>query len=126
MTRTVCAANAFAMLADGGEIAFLDLREIMAFGTGHPLLAAHAPLSRLELTIGELVPQRGTLIILIDGGEDLAELGGTRLAALGYGDVAAIKGGAPAWKTAGGTLFPEIEVPTKGFGAFAEHHGRPR
>jgi rhodanese-related sulfurtransferase len=125
MTRTIRAATAFDMLADGKEIAFLDLRDIMSFGTGHPLLAAHAPLSHLDSFIGELVPRRGTRIILTDGGEGLAEQGAARLAALGYDDVVVLEGGAPAWKAAGGTLFPEIEVPTKGFGAFAEHHGRP-
>ncbi len=113
------------MLADGGEIAFLDVREIMAFGTGHPLLAAHAPLSRLEIIVGALVPRRGARIALTDGGEGLAALGAMRLAALGYGDLAVLDGGAPAWGAAVKTLFPEIEVPTKGFGAFAEHHGRP-
>jgi len=125
MTRTVSASNVLEMLADDEEIAFLDMREIMAFGTGHPLLAAHAPLSRLELIIGDLVPRRGARIVLTDGGEGLAVLGAARLAPLGYCDVAVLDGGAPAWHAAGGTLFPEIEVPTKGFGAFAEHHGRP-
>ena len=35
MTRT--AAEVAAMLEDGREIAFLDVREIVPFGTGHPL-----------------------------------------------------------------------------------------
>jgi len=34
ITRT--AAEVAAMLEDGREIAFLDVREIVPFGTGHP------------------------------------------------------------------------------------------
>src|SRR5262249_56957458 len=31
----------------------------------------------------------------------------------------------PAWAAAGLALFPEIEVPSKGFGDFVAHHARP-
>ena len=74
----------------------------MPFGTGHPLLAANAPLSKLEL--------------IIDGGEDEAGLAAARLERMGYTDLFVIEGGAPAWTQAGLELFPELEVPTKGFG----------
>ena len=40
MTRT--AAEVATMLEEGREIAFLDMREIVLFGIGHPLLATHA------------------------------------------------------------------------------------
>ena len=36
-------------LGDGGEIAFLDVREEGQHGAGHPLLAVNLPYSRLEL-----------------------------------------------------------------------------
>ncbi len=39
-------------LADGGEIAFLDVREEGQHGEGHPLLAVNLPYSRLELDVG--------------------------------------------------------------------------
>lgn len=113
------------MLADGLEIAFLDVREIGPFGTGHPLLAANLPRSQLELCMAQLVPRNTTRIVLTDGGGRQAALAAERLARLGYADVAVLEGGAPAWTAAGYTLFPEIEVPTKGFGAFARHFGRP-
>lgn len=119
------ASEVAAMLADPYEIAFLDMREIVPFGTGHPLLATNLPLSRMEVDIGQLVPRRTTRIVLTDGGGVQAQLAAERLERLGYGDVAVLDGGAPAWAAAGFPLFPEIEVPTKGFGAFARRFGRP-
>ncbi len=41
-------------LGDGGEIAFLDVREEGQHGAGHPLLAVNLPYSRLEIDIGRL------------------------------------------------------------------------
>ena len=38
-------------LADGGEIAFVDVREEGQHGEGHPLLAVNLPYSRLEIEI---------------------------------------------------------------------------
>lgn len=113
------------MLADGEEIAFLDAREIVPFGSGHALLAFNVPLSEMELTVGRLVPRQDTRVVLMDGGEGLAETAAARLEALGYTDVGVMEGGAPAWQAAGGALFPEIEVPAKGFGAFSRINGEP-
>ncbi len=125
MSRTIFAPEVAMMLADSQEIAFLDVREIVPFGTGHPLLVTHLPLSRLELTVPKLVPRCTTRIVLTDGGDGAAALAAERLECLGYVDIAILQGGAPAWAAAGLKLFPEIEVPTKGFGAFARHYGRP-
>ena len=123
MTRT--AAEVAAMLEDGREIAFLDVREIVPFGTGHPLLATHLALGQIECDITGLVPRRDTRIIITDGGEGLSSVAAHRLARLGYTNVAVLAGGAPAWAAAGLALFPEIEVPSKGFGDFVAHHARP-
>ncbi len=125
MTRIISVPDVVDMLADQHELAFLDVREIVPFGSGHPLLAANLPLSRLELSICNLVPRRTTRIVLTDGGGGHAALAAGRLTRLGYSDVVVLDGGAPAWAAAGQALFPEIEVPTKGFGAFAKRYGRP-
>jgi rhodanese-related sulfurtransferase len=122
---TKTAAEVAALLEDGGEIAFLDVREIVPFGTGHPLLASHLSLGHIECEIAGLVPRRDTRIILTDGGEGLATAAARRLARLGYVNVAVLAGGAPAWAAAGLALFAEIEVPSKGFGGFVAHHARP-
>ncbi|HVQ74426.1 MAG TPA: rhodanese-like domain-containing protein [Candidatus Binatia bacterium] len=123
ITRT--ATEVAAMLEDGREIAFLDVREIVPFGSGHPLLATHLALGHIECDIAGLVPRRDTRVIVTDGGEGLSAVAADRLARLGYGNVAVLAGGAPAWAAAGLALFPEIEVPSKGFGDFVARHARP-
>jgi rhodanese-related sulfurtransferase len=123
-TRT--ATQVAAMLEDGREIAFLDVREIVPFGTGHPLLATHLALGHIECDIAGLVPRLDTRVIVTDGGEGLSAVAAQRLARFGYTNVAVLAGGAPAWEATGLALFPEIEVPSKGFGDFVAHHARPR
>ena len=125
MPRAVSAHEAQRMMADGGELALVDVREITAFGTGHPLLAANLPLSALEPAVMATVPRRATRVVLLDGGGGEAERAAARLASLGYDAVRVLDGGAPAWAAAGQALLPEIEVPAKGFGAFARRFGKP-
>jgi rhodanese-related sulfurtransferase len=125
MTRHLSVPELTSMLADGGELAFIDVREIVPFGTGHPLLAANVPLSRLELDFGRLVPRLDTRIVFTDGGDGLSELAAARIKARRYTNVSILDGGAPAWAAASEALFPEIEVPAKGFGAFARINGKP-
>ncbi len=110
-----------AMIADGAEVAILDLREEMAFAEGHLLHARVLPLSRLELRLSALVPRRGTRIVLCDGDDGLAARGAQRLAALGYGNVRVLAGGVKAWEQAGFELFSGVNVPSKAFGEFVEH-----
>lgn len=126
MTNRISAGDAAALLEDGDETAFLDVREIMPFGTGHPLLAANAPLSTLELTIGNTVPRKSTRTLIIDGGDGEADQAAERLMRMGYSNLMVVDGGTPAWDATGLGLFPELEVPTKGFGAFARINGKPR
>ena len=111
-----------AMLADGGELALLDLREELPFSEGHLLQARSLPLSRLELRLAGLVPRRSTRIVLCDGDDGLAQRGAARLAQLGYGHVAILAGGAPGWEKAGFELFSGVNVPSKAFGEFVEHN----
>ncbi|ETX07126.1 MAG: hypothetical protein ETSY2_13030 [Candidatus Entotheonella gemina] len=125
MAHLISASKAAEMLADEDEVAFLDIREIVPFGAGHPLLATNLPLSRMELSISKLVPRRTTRIVLTDSGDATAVQAAERLEHLGYANLAVSEGGTLAWEEAGFKLFPEIEVPTKGFGAFARRFGRP-
>ncbi len=117
-----------AALAGSGELALLDVREQGVHYRGHPFFASSAPLSRLELLIGDLVPRRSARVVLLDGScEGLAEKAAARLAALGYSNVSVLEGGCAAWQTAGGELFSGVNVPSKAFGEFVEHHyGTPR
>jgi rhodanese-related sulfurtransferase len=110
-----------AMLADGRELALLDMREELIFSRGHLLHARSLPLSRLELRIARLVPRHATRIVLIDHGDGLAARAAATLARLGYTDLAVLDGGIAAWTAAGCELFSGINVPSKAFGEFVEH-----
>jgi rhodanese-related sulfurtransferase len=107
-------------LGDGGEIAFLDVREEGQHGAGHPLLAVNLPYSRLELDACRLVPRRACRVVLIDGGDGVAEKAARRLAGLGYTDLGLVAGGVPAWERAGHPLFPSTNVPSKAFAEIVE------
>lgn len=114
-------------LHDGGEIAVLDVREEGVFARGHLLLAASAPLSRLELRVPLLVPRRSTRVVVVDGGEGLADMAARRLVACGYGDVVTLEGGTPAWEAEGYLVYSGVNVPSKAFGELVEHaEGTPR
>ena len=113
-----------AMLKDGGEIAFFDVREEGVFSdAGHAFFANSLPLSRLELMIRALVPRWSTRIIVCDGGdEDLAERAAAKLHDIGYRDVVVMAGGTRAWAAAGFELFTGVNVPSKAFGELVEHN----
>ena len=81
------------------EIALLDLREEDPFAKAHPLFASQLPLSRLEVEILDRVPRKETRVVLYDNGEGLVSPAGKRLAALGYTNVQALKGGLQGWNS---------------------------
>jgi rhodanese-related sulfurtransferase len=109
------------MLADGRELALLDLREELIFSRGHLLHARSLPASRLELRIARLVPRRTTRIVLVDDGDGLAGRAAATLGRFGYTDLSVLDGGVAAWVGAGFELFSGINVPSKAFGEFVEH-----
>lgn len=126
MSRAVPAAQAKALVHDGAEIAFLDVREAGEFGEGHPLFAIPCPYSTLEARIAALAPRRTVRVLLIDGGDGVAERAAAALEALGYSAVMTVAGGAPAWAAAGFTLFQGVNVPSKTLGELAEDTWHPR
>ena len=115
-------------LAGTDELALLDVREQGVHYRGHPFFACAAPLSRLELVIGDLVPRKGAPIVVLDGGdEELAEKAAKKLSELGYWDVSVLDGGCAAWQASGLELFSGVNVPSKAFGEFVEHqYATPR
>lgn len=125
MSRVISAVEAKALVHDGGEIAFLDVREAGEFGEGHPLFAVPCAYSRLEAHIGALVPRRDVRVLLIDGGDGVAARAAGVLEDLGYSRVMTLVGGAPAWAAAGFTLFKGVNVPSKTLGELAEHAWHP-
>src|SRR2546429_835250 len=90
-----------AMLADGEELALIDLREELIFSQNHLLFARSVPLSRLELTFARLVPRRGTRVVLCDEADGLAERAAEILAHASYTNLYALAGGVAGWAKAG-------------------------
>ena len=121
MLRPVQPRALKAMLADGQELAIVDLREELIFSQSHLLFARSVPLSRLELKFARLVPRRGTRIVLCDDGDGLVERGAQVLARAGYANLFALDGGVAGWAKAGLELFSGVNVPSKAFGEFVEH-----
>jgi rhodanese-related sulfurtransferase len=107
-------------LADGREVALVDLREEGEHNGGHPLLAVSLPYSRMELDVARLVPRRSCRLVLVDGGDGVAERAARRLAGMGYAGVAVLAGGVAAWEAAGYPLFPSSNVPSKAFAEIVE------
>ena len=119
--RRVDPAGVKAMLADGEELAILDLREELIFSKAHLLWARSVPLSRLELLVGNLVPRRATRIVLCDDADGLVERGAQVLRRFGYTNLFCLAGGTAAWAAVGFELFSGVNVPSKAFGEFVEH-----
>ncbi|KAA8996448.1 hypothetical protein FJU30_21900 [Affinibrenneria salicis] len=102
------------------EIALLDVREHGLYTRGHLLLAANAPLWRLNLLIGDLVPRLSTRIVLTDEDGSLLEQAASRLINLGYRNLALLSGGTQAWRQAGLEIFIDENVPSKALGEVVE------
>ncbi|MDB5375027.1 MAG: thiosulfate sulfurtransferase, partial [Belnapia sp.] len=94
------------------------------FGRSHLFWANPCGLSRAEIRARLLLPRRATRIVCVDGGETapLAEQLATILAGIGCTDVAVLEGGTKAWAAAGYVLFSGVNVPSKAFGEWVEHH----
>ncbi len=109
-------------ILDGRELAILDAREEGEFGTGHLFWAVPCPLSRAELRVPVLLPRLGTRIVCVDDGRGLAERLAEYLAGQGATDLHVLGGGTPAWEATGFVLFSGVNVPSKAFGEWVEHH----
>lgn len=120
MAKAVDARTLKAWLSEPGEIALLDVREVGPYSEGHPFFAVPCHYSRLEIDLPRLVPRAATRVVLLDGGDGIAERALRRAEAMGYTDVHVLTGGAPAWKAAGYQLYEGVNVPSKAFGEVIE------
>jgi len=109
-------------LRDGRELAILDAREEGEFGASHLFWAVPCPLSVAELRAPALLPRREVRVVCTDGGAGHAERLATLLAGLGYAEVHVLEGGTPGWQAAGFEVFSGVNVPSKAFGEWVEHH----
>ena len=119
---TIAAAALRAALSDGNELAILDAREEGEFARSHLFWAVPCPLSLADLRAPSLLPRRSLRIVAVDAGGGEAERLARILASLGCTDVSVLAGGIAAWAAAGGELFSGVNVPSKAFGEWVEHH----
>ncbi len=120
--KTVDAKTLRGWIEDGQELAILDAREEGEFGASHLFWAVPCPLSRAEIRAPALLPRRATRVVCVDDGRGLAERLAAFLEGIGCTDVAVLAGGTKAWEAAGYVLFSGVNVPSKAFGEWVEHH----
>ena len=120
--RKISAATLRQWIGDGSELALLDAREEGEFGASHLFWAVPCPLSRAETRAHALLPSLATRMVCVDDGSGLAERLATYLGSLGASDIAVLDGGTHAWEAAGNVLFSGVNVPSKAFGEWVEHH----
>ncbi|RYJ02850.1 MAG: thiosulfate sulfurtransferase, partial [Acetobacteraceae bacterium] len=120
--RRIDAPTLKAWINDGQELAILDAREDGEFGKSHLFWANPCGLSRAEIRARLLLPRLATRVVCVDAGTGLAERLASLLAGIGCTDLAVLDGGTPAWAAAGYVLFSGMNVPSKAFGEWVEHH----
>ena len=120
--KRISAATLRGWITDGRELALLDAREEGEFGASHLFWAVPCPLSQMELRARALLPRRAARIVCVDDGRGLAERLAAWLEADGCTDVAVLQGGTRAWEAGGCVLFSGVNVPSKAFGEWVEHH----
>ena len=120
--KRIDATTLHAWLADGQELALLDAREDGEFGASHLFWAVPCGLARKETRARSLLPRLATRICCVDDGRGLAEQLASWLEGIGCTDVAVLDGGTKAWAAAGYILYSGVNVPSKAFGEWVEHH----
>ena len=120
--KRITASTLHSWLLDGHELALLDAREEGEFGASHLFWAVPCPLSRREIRARSLLPRLAVRVCCVDDGRGLAEQLATWLEGIGCSDVAVLDGGTKAWAAAGYELFSGVNVPSKAFGEWVEHH----
>jgi rhodanese-related sulfurtransferase len=120
--KRIDAKTLHAWLLDGHELALLDAREDGEFGTSHLFWAVPCALSKREIRARALLPRLAVRICCVDDGRGVAEQLATWLEGIGCTDVAVLDNGTKAWSAAGYELFSGVNVPSKAFGEWVEHH----
>ena len=79
-------------------------------------------MSKREIRARALLPRLAVRICCVDDGRGLAENLASWLESIGCPHVAVLDGGTKAWAAAGYELFSGVNVPSKAFGEWVEHH----
>jgi len=110
-----------AALAERRELAILDVREEGVTARRRLFYSSIAPVGRLGLLVGELVPRFATPIVLVDEAGEYTSRAAALLTGFGYTDVSILAGGVSGWEAAGFEVFSGTNVPGKAFGEVIEH-----
>lgn len=111
-----------AWIEDGEELAILDAREDGEFGAEHLFWAVPCGMARREIRARALLPNPATRVCVTDDGRGIALQLAAWLNAAGCTNVSVLDGGTKAWAAAGYVLFSGMNVPSKAFGEWVEHH----
>ncbi|MDE2334845.1 MAG: thiosulfate sulfurtransferase [Rhodospirillales bacterium] len=124
--RPISAATLRGWIQDGHELAILDAREEGEFGRAHLFWSVNVPLSRAELLLPALLPNPRTRVVCVDDETGPAHRLALLVERMGGSDVSVLEGGTRAWAecgaAAGYVLFSGVNVPSKAFGEWVEHH----
>ena len=124
--KSVSAEALRGWIQDHRELAILDAREEAEFGAAHLFWAVNVALSRAELLLPALLPTPRTRVVCVDDGTGLAKRLAGLVERMGGTDVWVLEGGTKAWAArgadAGYVLFSGVNVPSKAFGEWVEHH----
>ena len=120
--KTIDARTLHDWIGDGEELALLDAREDGEFGASHLFWAVPCGLARREIRARALLTRPNVRICCVDDGTGWAETLAAWLESVGHTDVSILDGGTRAWETAGYVLFSGMNVPSKAFGEWVEHH----
>ncbi len=120
--RHIDPATLHGWIMDGQELALIDAREDGEFGADHLFWAVPFGMAHRETRARQLLPRKTVRICVTDDGGGLANRLASWLEGAGYSDVAVLSGGTKAWKAAGYTIFSGMNVPSKAFGEWVEHH----
>jgi len=125
--KTISRDTFKAWLADGNELAVLDIRAPDVVGYASPLFATNLPAERVASDLQRFVPRKVVRTVLADGGDGTAERLVAELTAAGWVNVFALEGGIPAWTADGrGQSLPTFDIPGVDFTlAVKEEKGTP-
>src|SRR5438105_7063543 len=100
MVKEMSTAALAARLEDE-SLALLDVREVAEYNLAHIPHFGSLPRRLIEARLGELVPWRGTAMVLADDDGRRAALAARTVEAMGYRSVSVLSGGTNRWVSDG-------------------------
>src|SRR6266852_2522605 len=116
MSQTITAAALQSLLDTQATCAPIDVREAGEYNDSHIPGASLVPRRQLEFRMAQLVPYRGTHVIVCDDDGRRAPLAAATHERMGFQQVAVLQGGINRWTTAGSPTEWGVNVPSKDFG----------